>query len=161
MSQSRVKHRKTSDAIELPKETGVVFCSNPKCHRKIEEPILLNNLSITPTEQYHACPYCFTKLNEYAEENENIAEEPAASPPVHPSLEKVLDVISAQPQREKEEKTIEEEPAAKTSEEEEKGLSGCPHSFGYLANRPRDAPIPAECLTCQKIVDCMLKLRSA
>ncbi len=33
----------------------------------------------------------------------------------------------------------------------------CPKSFGYLCNRPKDAPIPAECMLCPKIVDCMLK----
>ncbi len=40
-----------------------IFCSNPRCHRKIEEPILLNNLSTTPAEQYYACPHCFMKVN--------------------------------------------------------------------------------------------------
>ena len=44
----------------------VIICPNPKCHKKIEEPFLLNNLSITPAEQYYACPHCLTKLNAYA-----------------------------------------------------------------------------------------------
>ena len=38
------------------------ICPNPKCQRKIEEPILLNNLSTTPAKQYYACPHCFIKL---------------------------------------------------------------------------------------------------
>ncbi len=145
----------------MPKESGVVICPNPKCHRKIEESILLNNLSTEPGEQYYACPYCFIKLDADAENDENITEESAPSPPVHPSLEKVLDVISARPQKEEEEKKKKEEPTAETPEEEEKGPSGCPHRFGYLANRPRDAPIPQECLTCHKIVDCMLRLSAS
>jgi len=41
----------------------IFFCPNPRCHRKIEESILLNVLSTTPAEQYHACPHCFTKVN--------------------------------------------------------------------------------------------------
>ncbi len=41
----------------------VIICPSIKCRRKIEEPILLNNLSTTPAEQYPACPYCFTKVN--------------------------------------------------------------------------------------------------
>jgi hypothetical protein len=41
----------------------IFFCPNPRCHRKIEEPILLNVLSTIPAEQYHACPHCFTKVN--------------------------------------------------------------------------------------------------
>jgi hypothetical protein len=139
----------------LPNESGVIICPNPKCHRKIEEPILLNNLSTTPAEQYHACPYCFIKLDKEAE---NVTHESPPSPPVHPSLEKVLNVISAQPQKEKEEEKEKEEPPVKSPEKGEKGPSGCPHHLGYLANRPKDAPIPQECLTCPKIVDCMLKL---
>jgi hypothetical protein len=37
--------------------------------------------------------------------------------------------------------------------------SGCPESFGYLANRPSETPIPPQCLTCPKMVDCMLSPR--
>ncbi|NIR86481.1 hypothetical protein GWO13_02485 [Candidatus Bathyarchaeota archaeon] len=40
-----------------------IFCPNPRCHRKIEEPILLYNLSTTPAEKYYACPHCFMKVN--------------------------------------------------------------------------------------------------
>ena len=116
----------------------------------------MNNLSTAPVEQYYACPHCFIKLDEDAENKEDVTEESTPSPPLHPSLEKVLDVISTKPQKEEEKKK--EEPPVKPPKKEEKGPSGCPHRFGYLANRPKNAPIPQECLTCQKIVDCMLKL---
>ena len=139
----------------MPNESGVVICPNPKCHRKIEEPILLNNLSTKPVEQYYACPHCFIKLDEDAED---VTQESSPSPPMNPSLEKIRDVISAQPQNEKEEKKEKEEPPVKPPEKKEKGPSECPHHLGYLANRPKDAPIPQECLVCPKIVDCMLKL---
>jgi len=145
----------------LPPKSGLVTCPNPKCHREIEEPILLNNLSETPAEQYYACPYCLIKLDTETENEEDIIEESAPSPPLHPSLERVLDAISAKPQKGREDK---EEVLVKPSKEEEKGPKGeespkeCSHHFGYLAHRPKDAPIPQECLTCQKIVDCMLKL---
>ena len=43
----------------------VTICPNSKCRKKIEEPVLLNNLSTTPTEQYYACPHCLIKLNVY------------------------------------------------------------------------------------------------
>lgn len=33
--------------------------------------------------------------------------------------------------------------------------SECPHSYGYLAIRPRDSPIPQECLCCLKVIDCL------
>ena len=37
--------------------------------------------------------------------------------------------------------------------------NGCPETFGYLANRPKDVPIPQVCLVCPKMVDCMLSPR--
>ncbi len=42
------------------------ICPNPKCHSKIEKPILLNNFSTAPAEQYPACPNCFSKLKTYS-----------------------------------------------------------------------------------------------
>jgi hypothetical protein len=59
----------------------------------------------------------------------------------------------------------EEEPEEKTQTEasakKESELSGCPEHFGYLANRPPDAPIPPQCLVCPKMVDCMLSPRES
>ncbi|KPV63161.1 MAG: hypothetical protein AOA66_1011 [Candidatus Bathyarchaeota archaeon BA2] len=151
--------------MHLTSKSGVIICPNPKCQREIEEPILLNNLSKTPAEQYYACPRCLIKLDMDAENEKEIVKETAPSPPVIPSLEKVLDVISARPQKEKREDR-EEAPKVKPpkEEKEEKGPErrespkGCPHHFGYLAHRPKDASIPQECLTCNKIVECMLKV---
>jgi len=34
-------------------------------------------------------------------------------------------------------------------------LSGCPHHFGYLKEHPKRSPIPNECLTCPKIMECL------
>jgi len=34
--------------------------------------------------------------------------------------------------------------------------AGCKHFLGYLKQRPKDTPIPEGCLTCDKMVDCML-----
>jgi hypothetical protein len=58
---------------------------------------------------------------------------------------------------EEKKKEIEKHPV-KPAEDEVKGPSACPHHFGYLANRPKNASIPQECLICSKIVKCMLKL---
>ena len=148
----------------MPPKSGVIICPNPKCHRKIEEPILLNNLSKTPAEQYYACPHCLIKLETEAENEEDVIEESALGSPIHPSLEKVLEAISAEPQKEREGVEDREEAPVKPPNKEEKGPKGeespkgCPHHFGYLAQRPKDASIPQKCLTCPKIVDCMLKV---
>jgi len=110
----------------LPK-LELIICPNPKCHRKIERLIVVRDVSTIPVERYYACPHCFFKL----------------------------DVISTQPQKQKEEKKKEEELPVKPPEKEEKGPSGCPHHFGYLASRAKDVPIPRECLICPKILECM------
>ena len=135
-------------------------CQNPKCHRKIEEPILLNNLSTDPAEQYNACPHCFLKLDQDVGNDKNIVQESVPDQTVHPSLEKVLNVISTIPQNETEKKEKKQKLPVTPPEKEEKTPSGCTHHFGYLANRPKNAPILPECLVCQKIVDCMLAVRA-
>lgn len=33
--------------------------------------------------------------------------------------------------------------------------SDCTHSFGYLANRPENTPIPQECLFCLRVTGCI------
>ncbi len=35
-------------------------------------------------------------------------------------------------------------------------FSGCLHHFGYLSSRPKDSPIPQECILCQRLGDCMV-----
>ena len=35
-------------------------------------------------------------------------------------------------------------------------FSGCLHHFGYLSSRPKDSPIPQECIICQRLGDCMV-----
>ena len=39
---------------------------------------------------------------------------------------------------------------------EERFFSGCLYHFGYLSNRPKDSPIPQECILCQRLGDCMV-----
>jgi len=47
----------------------------------------------------------------------------------------------------------EEENAAAS---EERFFSGCLNHFGYLSSRPKDSPIPQECIICQRLGDCMV-----
>lgn len=75
--------------------------------------------------------------------------------PLNQLLEKAKNLIPSQSQKEKEEKNEKDEPPIKPAEKKEKGSSKCPHHFGYLANRPKSAPIPEECLVCQKMLECM------
>lgn len=34
--------------------------------------------------------------------------------------------------------------------------ASCEHSFGYLKKRPKDSPIPEDCLTCERMIECMV-----
>ena len=136
----------------MPDDYGAVVCPNPKCHRKIEEPILLSNLSTTPAEQYYACSHCLMKL-ENARNDEDITQESKHYPPLHLLHEKVTGEIFSAPKPQKK-----EELQVRRLEEKEKDPVDCPHNFGYLGSRAEGTPIPQECLICPRIVDCMLKL---
>ncbi len=141
----------------MTNETFAAACPNPKCQREIEEPILLNSLSKKPVEQYYACPHCFMKLDVDIKDSQTLKEEEKEEEKlavVPLEKEEKLAVVPLEKEEEKKEK---EEPAVVPSKKEQKGPSGCNHDLGYLARRPKDVPIPQECLVCSKIVDCMLK----
>jgi len=62
-----------------------------------------------------------------------------------------------------EEETVEsverQEPVSPVAVETEKtGVHGCSHHFGYLGEHPKNTPIPNECLTCVKIMECLSKV---
>ena len=154
----------------MQEECLVVLCPNPRCQREIAEPVLLNNLSVTPAEQYDACPHCFARLEPKATfSQEEDSEKPVPSLSENMVLEKgndssprlwerVKDLIARSNGSQEEKGKKREEPKPKSFTRKEKDRSGCPQNFGYLANRPKDAPIPQECLLCPKMVDCMLKV---
>jgi len=62
--QPKVNARATMN-VERCMPSRAVVCPNPKCREKIDEPFLLNNLSVVPAEHYYACPRCFRKLDTY------------------------------------------------------------------------------------------------
>ena len=80
-----------------------------------------------------------------------------SSSPLNRLLEKVGELISSLPRKEKEEKNEKHEHPVKPAEKKERASSNCPHHFGYLTDRPKGAPIPEECLTCQKMLECINK----
>jgi len=57
--------------------------------------------------------------------------------------------------KEREKIPILKKDAEKTSAKLENNVK-CKHFFGYLKKRPKDVPIPDECLTCDKMIDCLL-----
>jgi len=157
----------------------LVVCPNPKCQKEFEESILVTIRSVTPPKQYKACPYCFSELDQEPVKEKEISEpaikkevidlnqEPTPETVVPNALEKNIDsgpklfnkvksLISnnGKPKKEK----IKENEDKFTINKESQSAS-CPETYGYLANRPKDAPIPQTCLSCPKMVDCMLSPR--
>jgi len=126
---------KNQDEIKLPKEIELFTCPNPECHEKIEELIVVSDVSTIPVERYYACPHCLIKLDvSFAELLKQEGKKRKEEPPVKP------------PEKEK-------------PSEEEKGSSKCAGYLGYLASLSENEPIPRECLVCLKVLDCVMKAK--
>ena len=101
-------------------------------------PIIVQDLSSGNESSYSACPYCLTEI-------------------VIEKTSKVKEKKSIQKKKRVEIKDVEAQPAkirpAEPALEEHK----CPHHFGYLSQRSKKEKIPDGCMTCPKIVQCMLK----
>jgi len=93
------------------------------------------NLSLENPEPYLACPHCLTEVT--TQEKTSVAA-------TEPSLNaETLKTGRA---------GLEEEKAAPQS-----ARTLCTHHFGYLSERSSKEKIPEECMSCQEIVNCMLK----
>jgi len=162
--------------IEEPILLTILSVTPPKEYEAC--PYCFANLEPEPTIEQKDVP-------EPTVDQEEVMEEKEATSTIK-SVNSVLEKVKAGPrflkkvkalipssngsQKEKREKTEEphaeptgkeatatkEEPKTEPSAKKESWSSGCPQSFGYLANRPPETPIPPECLLCPKMVDCML-----
>ncbi|MEM3823885.1 MAG: hypothetical protein QXH87_03030 [Candidatus Bathyarchaeia archaeon] len=45
--------------------------------------------------------------------------------------------------------------AVQKAKDREEAEGKCPHFLGFLKKRPRNMPIPDECLTCSKMIECL------
>ena len=115
------------DNAENSKNQSSFRCS--KCGETSEKPILATLSSQGCVQTYYACPLCLSKVS-----------------------------IVKQP---KGEKAKEASPSKgnprETSEAKEENNAGCQHFFGYLKKRPKDKSFPDECLTCNKMIECMIR----
>lgn len=124
-------------------QTQSFTCSNPKCERTFANPIIVQDLNPKDKDSYQACPYCLTEI---------VTEKPSQAKrekrkPKKKRTEKRPKI------EEKKGQSIKIELPTEPSLEER----GCPHHFGYLSERSNMKEIPEECMTCEKIVECMLK----
>jgi DNA-directed RNA polymerase subunit RPC12/RpoP len=104
-----------------------------RCGRTVSTPVRLTDLTHKPKEEtYYACPFCFSRLE-------------ADEVPDH--LECVHGRHGIAVSSSVERNAVKAETSA----------VNCDHGYGYLNNRPKDAAIPDECLTCPRILQCMTK----
>lgn len=131
--------------IPKKKETtveGISFaCPNPSCRRVFANPLKAEVRGSTRTKPYDACPYCLTELILSNSNSELVDLQDTPKPMAE-------EPTAAEPQTELNTRKISEIPA--------KG-AGCKHSFGYLSKRAANEKIPDECMTCENIIQCMLK----
>lgn len=97
------------------------------CGEMFNVPLLAIVSSGKLVEEYYACPKCLSKVLS-VERREQV---------------EVDDIGGEDSSRDMEAEDIVAEEA------------GCAHHLGYLKNRPKKASIPEECLTCNKMIECM------
>ena len=97
------------------------------CGEEFQKPLLAMISSGVLIEEYYACPKCLAKVASY---ERNKVEVDEAGDEEEDSLEMKVE--------EKVDETV-----------------VCTHHMGYLKRRSKNTPVPEECLTCSKMIDCM------
>ena len=110
----------------LPSETHKNSRCNT-CGEEIKIPLFAVVSCGYLLEEYYACPRCLSKVGD-VERN------------------KTVEVDETE-----EEENVQEREVEDKMEE----AVACAHHLGYLKRRPKNTPIPEECLTCAKMIDCM------
>jgi hypothetical protein len=129
------------------------------CGEEYETPLFTVVSSGYLIAEYYACPRCLSKVHRVQRQKRVIPveldeEESEEEAPLEPEQ-----VEEAQEPEEAEvaepEPEPEPEPVRFEVEEKAEAVAGCAHSLGYLKRRPKNTPIPEECLICNKMIDCM------
>jgi DNA-directed RNA polymerase subunit RPC12/RpoP len=122
---------RSSDSLEFETEDFVLSEIGAgavcgTCGETFKAPLLALVSSDQFVEEYYACPRCLSKV---------------------PFI-KYPDSIEAGV--EKKANSLDAEVKAEVEDPE-----GCTHNLGYLKQRSKGTPIPEECLTCNKMIECM------
>jgi DNA-directed RNA polymerase subunit RPC12/RpoP len=99
------------------------------CGEEYKAPLFAVVSSGFLSEEYYACPKCLSKVG--------VVEQPKT--------------IEADEEEVEEDKA---EPFAMGVAPKMDDAVACAHQFGYLKRRPKNTPIPEECFTCTKMIDC-------
>lgn len=123
------ENRKPSRTPEAPHKSEALICPNEQCGKTISKPLKVDDLSKKPKETFYVCPYCMSRLDVKTLELRGPPKPVSIKEPV--SVEKGRIVKETSPKK-------------------------CPQFLGYLKKRPKNAPIPDECLTCPEAIKCLL-----
>jgi DNA-directed RNA polymerase subunit RPC12/RpoP len=99
-----------------------------ECGKPFQRAIVATLSSSGQVQTYYACPRCLAEVEESKRQR---SEEDEEEPVLMKSLKKVKMRLEDN--------------------------ASCDHFLGYLKQRPRDTPIPEGCLTCGKMVECLIK----
>ena len=126
--------KKALSQMEVPDDEVVLVDAqaNTRCYacgEEYEYPLFAEVLTGPIVEEYYACPKCLTKVKDVERQDTEDNDEPA---------------------EEEQPEEINVSFVQKTDD-----TPSCPHAMGYLKKRPKNSPIPENCLTCNKMIDCM------
>jgi hypothetical protein len=103
------------------------------CNGTFQKPLLATVSARGCVKTYYACPRCLSKVGDVKQRKDEDEEEEGERD-VSIAIEKVKKLAVA-----KHEDSVK-----------------CTHFLGYLKKRSKEAPIPDECLTCDKMIECMV-----
>ncbi|HYB68083.1 MAG TPA: hypothetical protein VEC97_00895 [Candidatus Acidoferrales bacterium] len=126
-------HRKKQSAKE-----DKFACPNPSCGLVFSKPLKVKNVGSEDSQCYDACPRCLTAI----------------------TVEESVPVIEAKPDATTEDNTGQEPIVNRLKEAKAKPSATvhCAHHLGYLSERSKNEKIPEDCIVCENIVQCMLKV---
>ena len=111
--------------------------SNPEgiscdsCGEKFEKPLFTTLSSGQVLKEYYACPKCLSKIISVDVQKAKKIKQPEISKEEEPKIDNTK------------------------TEMEKETIPGCKNNIGFLKRRPKSTPIPEECFTCCKMIDCM------
>jgi len=98
-----------------------------ECGGQFQRPLLATLTSNAVVQKYYACPHCLTEVREERKQQSQSHGETSFS------LKNAV------------------KPTGKPDENVK-----CDHFFGYLRKRDKNSQIPEDCLTCEKMIECMV-----
>ncbi len=120
-------------------QTNNFTCPNPKCNKEFASSITVYDVSSANTETYEGCPFCLTAI-EQAEDSDDDEREQKLKINEN-QISEVKSILMD----------------ANSESNENPSPQKCPEHFGYLNQRSRGEKTPEECMSCSKLIDCMLK----